>query len=83
MGGSLGLFVLPTTVSRMTDSMAELTATVTKLTAVNERRGNLIAYRDRQIVAALDAGATWAEVQRVTGLSLRGLALARKRAVSP
>ena len=60
--------------------MKELTATVEKLAGVNERRGNLIEYRDRQIKAALDAGDRWTDVKNVTGLSPHGLALAIKRA---
>jgi hypothetical protein len=53
--------------------------TVAKLAGVNERRASLIEYRDRQIVEALAGGATWVEVQKITGLSPRGLALAIKR----
>jgi len=64
----------------MNDELNELRATVEKLAAVNERRANLIQYRDRQIRAALAAGATWAQMQEVTGLSPRGLAMAIKRA---
>lgn len=64
----------------MTSEVEELRATVEKLAAVNERRDNLIAYRDRQIKAAIAAGSTWAQLQEVTGLSPRGLAMAIKRA---
>lgn len=64
----------------MEEAIAELRLTVQKLQAVNQRRDNLIQYRDRQIVAALAAGATWSALQALTGLSVRGLALAIKRA---
>lgn len=64
----------------MEEAIAELKLTVQKLQAVNQRRDNLIQYRDRQIVAALAAGATWVKLQQLTGLSVRGLALAIKRA---
>lgn len=66
----------------MEEAIAELRLTVQKLAAVNLRRENLIQYRDRQIVAALEAGATWVDLQELTGLSVRGLALAIKRARS-
>lgn len=59
--------------------MQELSLTVAKLAAVNEHRASLIQYRDRQIVAALRGGAKWVEIQDVTGLSPRGVALAVKR----
>ena len=59
--------------------VSELRATVEKLAAVNQRRANLIQYRDRQIREVIDAGATWAQVQEITGLSPRGLAMALKR----
>lgn len=58
----------------------ELKTTCDKITALDERREGLVQYRDRQIVAALASGTTWAEVQRITGLSLRGVQLAIQRA---
>lgn len=58
---------------------AELQATLTKLATVNQRRANLIEYRNRQLREAIEAGHTWTEIQRMTGLSRRGLALALKR----
>lgn len=64
----------------MAEDLTELRRTVERLTEADERRANLVEYRDRQIVEALDAGATWAQVQAATGLSPRGLALAVKRA---
>lgn len=63
-------------------SLEELKATSDKLAAVDERRANLIEYRDRQITQALADGATWVTVQKITGLSPRGLQLAIKRAGS-
>lgn len=63
----------------MAIDVTELRATVDKLAAVNERRANLIQYRDRQIAETIAAGATWAQVQQVTGLSPRGLAMALRR----
>ena len=71
--------------NQITAEWLELTKTVEKLTTVNERRQNLIEYRDRQIVSALDAGATWVQVQELVGLSSRGLqlAIARGRAATP
>ena len=63
----------------MAIDVSELRATLEKLAAVNERRANLIEYRDRQIADAVSRGATWAQMQDVTGLSPRGLALALKR----
>lgn len=36
-------------------------------------------YRDRQIPALLASGMTWAEMQKLTGLSARGLLLAVNR----
>jgi len=64
----------------MAEDLTELRRTVERLTEADERRANLVEYRDRQIVEALDGGATWKQVQDVTGLSPRGLALAVKRA---
>ncbi|WP_156027413.1 hypothetical protein [Mycetocola saprophilus] len=56
--------------------LEELAQTVAKLETVNERRASLVAYRNRQIVEALDNGSTWVEMQRLTGLSVRGLKIA-------
>ncbi|KEP75878.1 hypothetical protein HR12_21030 [Microbacterium sp. SUBG005] len=64
----------------MSEDLPELRRTVERLTAADERRANLVEYRDRQIVEALDGGATWKHLQTITGLSPRGLALAVKRA---
>lgn len=60
--------------------MDELRRTVERLTTLDERRAGLVQYRDRQILEALNAGATWARLQEVTGLSPRGLQLAIRRA---
>ncbi|MGN7977419.1 hypothetical protein ACTJJ4_07575 [Microbacterium sp. 22195] len=65
----------------MDEGLAELRATVAKLTAVEERRANLIEYRDRQLLELADAkAATWVQMQAVAGLSPRGLQLALERA---
>lgn len=64
------------------DPADELRATVAKLGTVDAHRANLIEYRARQIVAALDGGMTWAQVRQITGLSLRGVQLAIARAKS-
>lgn len=64
----------------MLAALDELKATCDKLAALDERRDALVQYRDRQIVAALASRTTWAEVQRITGLSLRGVQLAIQRA---
>lgn len=60
--------------------MDELRRTVERLSALDERRASLVQYRDRQIVEALEGGATWAQVREVTGLSLRGVQMAIRRA---
>lgn len=63
----------------------ELAETIQKLALTDERRSNLTEYRDRQMADAKAAGVTWAKLQEVTGLSLRGAQLAvergRRRAV--
>ena len=65
---------------RMDNELIELCRTVEKLAELNALRASRIEYRDRQIMEALAAGATWAQLQQATGLSPRGLALAIKRA---
>jgi hypothetical protein len=60
--------------------MDELRRTVERLSALDARRASLGEYRDRQIVESLAAGATWAQVQEVTGLSPRGVQMAIRRA---
>lgn len=60
--------------------LEELRRTVDKLADVDQRRANLVEYRDRQILAAKAAGATWASLQQLTGLSTRGLQIAIRRA---
>jgi len=60
------------------DSMT-LGAASDELRMINAARIELMALRDRQIGIAVAAGHTWAEMQKVTGLSPRGLALALKR----
>ena len=59
--------------------MDELRRTVERLAALDERRASLVEYRDRQIVEALESGATWAQVREVTGLSLRGVQMSIQR----
>lgn len=51
-----------------------------ELDAVDQEMREARADRDRQIVEALANGATWAQVQEVTGLSLRGVQLSIARA---
>lgn len=63
----------------MSDWESELTLTVAKITAARALDASRVQYRDRQIREALAQGATWAQLQRITGLSPRGLALAIKR----
>ena len=62
----------------MTD-LDELTKTITKLETLDKHRAQLVQYRDRQIREALTSGATWVQLQAITGLSVRGLQLATKR----
>lgn len=57
----------------------ELAATAAKVAESKALLASRIEYRDRQIRQAIGQGATWAQVQRVTGLSPRGLALALNR----
>ena len=62
----------------MTD-LDELSKTISKLETLDKHRAQLVQYRDRQIREALTSGATWVQLQAVTGLSVRGLQLAIKR----
>ena len=64
----------------MAEDLTELRETIERLAAVDNQRASLLQSRDRQIVDALESGATWKQVQNVTGLSPRGLAMAVKRA---
>lgn len=57
----------------------ELAKTIQKLALTDERRRNLTEYRNRQMAAAKEAGVTWAKLQDVTGMSLRGAQLAVDR----
>lgn len=59
--------------------MDDLRAVTEKLRAHDERRANLLHSRDALIRQVLDEGVTWAVVQEVTGLTPRGVALAKKR----
>jgi len=62
----------------MTD-LDELAKTIAKLETLDKHRAQLVQYRDRQIREALTSGATWVQLQALTGLSVRGLQLATKR----
>lgn len=57
----------------------ELRLTVRKIAEADELRASRVEYRDRQIREALEAGYTWTQLQAITGLSPRGLALAINR----
>lgn len=63
----------------MQDWESELTLTVGKIDAARKLDASRVQYRDRQIREALAQGATWKQLQEITGLSPRGLALAIKR----
>lgn len=63
----------------MTESLDDLQAVTAKLRAHDERRVNLLHSRDALVRQALAAGATWATVQAITGLTPRGVSLAVKR----
>lgn len=41
-----------------------------QLAEVDQRRAELVAERDILMVAARDAGVSWVELQRLTGLSV-------------
>jgi len=66
--------------SFMADDLDELAKTIQKLALADERRNSLAQYRDRQMAEAKAAGVTWARLQEVTGLSLRGAQMAVERA---
>ena len=61
------------------DKKEELKNTLIKLAAATEDRKTLIQYRDRQICELLAGGMTWVAMQQLSGLSVRGVALAVKR----
>ncbi|RFA16380.1 hypothetical protein B7R22_02515 [Subtercola boreus] len=63
----------------MAETLDELEEAVASLRVVTEERERLIRRRDELIRAALKGGATWVQIQGVTGLSPRGLSLAIKR----
>lgn len=60
-------------------SFEELEKAVAELRSATSERDRLIGQRDELIRSALDRGATWVQVQEVTGLSPRGLSLAINR----
>lgn len=59
-----------------------LRESVRLLSENDQLREQLVEDRDRRILEALAAGATWVTVQQAAGLSPRGLQLAIKRARS-
>ncbi|WP_142206731.1 hypothetical protein [Subtercola boreus] len=63
----------------MAEIFDELGKAVAALRGVTEQRERLIGRRDELIRAALKGGATWVQIQHVTGLSPRGLSLAINR----
>ncbi|RFA13246.1 hypothetical protein B7R21_08490 [Subtercola boreus] len=63
----------------MAETFDELEKAVAALRSVTEEREILIRRRDELIRASLKGGATWVQVQNVTGLSPRGLSLAINR----
>lgn len=58
------------------DDLAEAT---TALRRLRERVSKQVEYRDEQVRNALAAGATWRQVQAVSGLTPHAIDLARKR----
>lgn len=48
---------------------SNLGAVVSELAELDARRANLMLERDALMAAARDSGVTWAELERVTGLS--------------
>lgn len=63
----------------MSETLEELRMITAELRAHDERRANLLHSRDALIRQALEEGATWATVQEITGLTPRGVALAKRR----
>jgi hypothetical protein len=59
--------------------LSRLRAAALAVTRADKVRAQRIAARDALIVAALEAGATWAQVQEATGLTPRGVQLAIRR----
>ncbi|GAB3125885.1 hypothetical protein [Glaciibacter psychrotolerans] len=57
----------------------ELRLTVKKIADLDALRVTRVQYRDRQIRAGLAAGFTWKQLQDITGLTPRAIALAIKR----
>lgn len=60
--------------------VTEFKATIAKLAEANDLAESRRAYRDRQLLLALDEGYKWRELQALTGLTARGLAKAIQRA---
>jgi hypothetical protein len=63
----------------MQTTLNELEAVTARLRAHDKRRANLLHSRDELIRKALSEGETWATVKKITGLTPRGVALAKKR----
>jgi len=53
----------------VTEELTHLRAAAKKLARTDAKRAQELAVRDAAIVAALEAGATWVQVQEATGLS--------------
>ncbi len=53
----------------MTEELTRLRAAAKRLARIDDKRAAELAKRDAAIVAALEAGATWVQVQEATGLS--------------
>jgi signal transduction histidine kinase len=63
----------------MTEAQDELRRTSEKLRDLDERRKGLVEYRDRQVAEEIERKTTWETLQKLTGLSPRGLALSIER----
>jgi hypothetical protein len=61
------------------DKLEELAQVTKALEEARKRVAGNVQYRDRTVREALAAGFTWAQVQEVSHLSPRGVALATKR----
>ena len=57
-----------------------LSVVAEQLAEVDQRRAELVAERDILMVAARDAGVSWAELQELTGLSVGAVKKALDRA---
>lgn len=64
------------------DPAKGIAAVVEELTTLDERRAELVAERDMLMVAARDNGTPWAELGRLSGLSVGAVKKALDRARS-